>query len=223
MPDPGRATEYHKIDSVFLRDQRGRIVEGVYSRPEFAYLADLEWVWTEKVDGTNIRLTYHGGPGFRGDEHAHIAGRTDGAQVPPHLLHRLIDIMRAAPFEAVFPDLDGDTVILHGEGYGAKIQKIGVKYLPDRADFVLFDVRVGSWWLTRDAVEDVAAKLGLDVVPVLGRGTLADAVDMTRRGFPSARWPGVDVAEGLVLRPAVELFDRAGRRIITKIKTRDFR
>jgi len=30
-------------------------------------------------------------------------------------------------------------------------------------------------------------------------------------------------AEGIVARPGVELFDRAGRRIITKLKCRDFR
>jgi len=214
-------TEYHKIDTVFARDTKGRIIEGQYSRPEFEYLADREWVFTEKVDGTNIRLSYDGQPTFRGNEHAYIAGRTDNAQLQPGLLQRLIEVMRAAPFEQVFKP--GDEVVLYGEGYGAKIQKGGGNYLPDSCDFVLFDVRVGTWWLRRDAVEDVAANLGLAVVPILGKGTLADAVELTREGFASARWPGVAVAEGLVLRPAVELFDRRGERVITKIKHKDFR
>lgn len=212
-------TEYHKIDSIFKRDTRGRIVETEYARPEFEYLADNTWVFTEKVDGTNIRLGYGGDPNFRGNEHSFIRGRTDNAQLPPHLLNRLVEIMRAAPFESVF---DGP-VVLYGEGYGAKIQKGGGNYIPDGCDFVLFDVRVGNWWLRRDAVEDVAQKLGLTVVPVLGKGTLTDAVEMARDGFPSARWPGVKMAEGLVLRPEVELFDRRGDRVITKIKHKDFR
>lgn len=212
-------TEYHKIDSIYQRDTRGRIIEGQYARPEFEYLADNEWVFTEKVDGTNIRLRYDASPQFRGNEHAYIAGRTDSAQLPPFLLARLIEIMRAAPFESVF----NGPVVLYGEGYGAKIQKGGGNYIPDGCDFVLFDVRVDMWWLKRDAVEDVADKLGLAVVPVLGKGTLADAVEMARMGFPSTRWPGVAVAEGLVLRPAVDLFDRRGERVITKIKHKDFR
>lgn len=219
-------SEYHKIDSMFKRDPRGRIIKWEYSRPEFEYLADCEWVWTEKVDGTNIRLHYSHEWSTSDNAHKWIFGRTDAAQIPPHLLDRLISLYRSMPWTEVFPssgDVEHDSdVILYGEGYGAKIQKGGGKYLPDSCDFVLFDVRVGSWWLTRDAVEDVAAKLGLDVVPILGTGTLAEAVEMTRHGFPSQRWPGVDVAEGLVLRPTVELFDRGGRRVITKIKARDF-
>lgn len=214
--------EYHKIDTIYARDQHGRIVDGTYARPEFAYLADLEWVFTEKVDGTNVRLSYDGSPGFRSNEHAHIAGRTDSAQMPPHLLNRLIEVMRSAPFEDVF-GTDPVDVTLYGEGYGAKIQKGGGKYLPNACDFVLFDVKVGDWWLLREAAEDVALRLGVEIVPVIDRGTLADAVDMTRKGFASVRWPGVDVAEGLVLRPSVELFDRGGRRVITKIKHEDFR
>lgn len=212
-------TEYHKIDSIFRRDTRGRIIEGDYARPEFEYLADNQWVFTEKVDGTNIRLSYDGSPEFRGNEHAYIAGRTDNAQLPPFLLLRLVEIMRAAPFENVF---DGPDVVLYGEGYGAKVQKGGGNYITDGCDFVLFDVRVGGWWLRRDGVEDVADKLGLTVVPALGKGTLADAVAMTREGFASVRWPGVASAEGLVLRPEVELFDRRGARVITKIKHKDF-
>lgn len=214
-------TEYHKIDTIFARDQRGRIVRGTYARPEFGYLADLEWVFTEKVDGTNIRLHYDGSPTFRGNEHAYVAGRTDAAQLPPLLLHRLVQRMKTTPFENVFAT--ANDVTLYGEGYGAGIQRNGRLYRSDSVDLVLFDVRVGDWWLHREDVEDVADKLGLAVVPIVGRGTLTDAVNLTEEGFASERWPNVAVAEGLVLRPAVELFDRGGRRVITKIKHRDFR
>lgn len=215
-------TEYHKIDSVFYRDGRGHVLEGRYARPEFLYLADREWLWTEKVDGTNVRLSYDGSPQFRGNEHAYVAGRTDQAQLPPHLLTRLMEVMKTAPLEDVFPDAsDVHNVTLYGEAYGARIQRGGASYLPDGVDFVLFDVKIGGWWLRRDAVEDVAQRLGLDVVPIVGTGTLTDAVELTRTGFPSTRWTGVTVAEGLVLRPVVDLFGRDGRRVITKIKHRD--
>ena len=77
-----------------------------------------------------------------------------------------------------------------------------------------------DWWLERRNVEDVAAKLGLDVVPVIGEGTLPEMIERVRRGFPS-HW-GPFTAEGIVARPAVELKTRNGERIITKLKHKDF-
>lgn len=215
-------TEYQKIHTVWKRDERGRVLAGEYSCPEFGYLAELDWLWTEKVDGTNIRLHYDGTENFRANTHAYVAGRTDNAQLPPKLLSVLMAIMNDAPFETLFGDGSAD-VTLYGEGYGANVQRGGGKYNPDGCDFVLFDVKIGNWWLMRSDVEEIAAKLGLDVVPIIGTGPLQAAIELVAQGFPSARWPGVDIAEGLVCRPQVELTDRGGRRILTKIKHKDFR
>lgn len=87
--------------------------------------------------------------------------------------------------------------------------------------FVLFDVNVGGWWLRRDDVCDVATQLGLDVVPVVGYGTLYDAMDEVSNGKMKSSW-GDFVAEGIVARPTTPLCSRAGHRIITKIKSKDF-
>ena len=65
-----------------------------------------------------------------------------------------------------------------------------------------------------------AQKLGLDVVPIIGRGTLRVMVERARQGFQSM-W-GQFLAEGIVARPAVELRTRSGHRLITKIKHKDF-
>ena len=46
--------EYHKIQTVFMRDLENRyktLLEGQFSLPEFEYLANNEWAFTEKVDG----------------------------------------------------------------------------------------------------------------------------------------------------------------------------
>lgn len=74
-----------------------------------------------------------------------------------------------------------------------------------------------------ESVEDVARNLGVAVVPVVGRGTLRTAINVVKTTIQSviAATPGT-LAEGLVMRPAVELIDRRGRRVITKVKARDF-
>lgn len=208
-------TEYHKIQSIFKRDMtssRKALIEGQWTTPEFEYLAGNTWTFTEKVDGTNIRVIFD-------DCRVTFGGRTESAQIPAQLVGRLNERflpMLAGLIDDMFPD---GQAVLYGEGYGAKIQKGGGNYRPDQ-DFVLFDVRVGRWWLQRSDVEDVAKKLGLDVVPVIGEGTLHDAVDWAKRGIVST-W-GIFEAEGIVARPKTELFTRSGDRLIAKIKCRDF-
>ena len=206
---------YHKIQTVYKRNPATKfktLLMGEFSLPEFEYLQNNQWVYTEKVDGTNIRIMCVGGK-------ITFGGKTDRAQLPAKLVERLNDIFlpQTTKFAEVFEQAD---VCLYGEGYGAKIQKVGRCYRPDQ-DFVLFDIRIGRWWLTRPDVEDIAQKLGLDVVPIIGSGTLLDMVQMAKKGIKSV-WGDFD-AEGIVARPAAELIARNGSRIITKIKSRDFR
>ncbi len=51
-------TEYHKIQSVYKRGERGIFTEE-FGLPEFEFLQDVHWDWSEKVDGTNIRIEFH--------------------------------------------------------------------------------------------------------------------------------------------------------------------
>jgi len=205
--------EYTKIQTIFKRDEKNRIVEGDYTLPEFEYLKDNVWVFTEKVDGTNIRVMWQAT-----DRSLKFGGKTDQASIPVRLLYRLQELFKDSLMLEVFPET---YVCLYGEGYGKKIQSAGIKYIPDGVDFVLFDVKIGEWWLQREDIVDIGNKLGLRVVPVIGEGTLGDAVEMVRQGFDSV-W-GTFTAEGIVAQPKVELKTRKGERIITKIKYRDFR
>src|SRR3990167_6869640 len=204
---------YHKIDSVYLRDPATKhktFLLGQWAREEFGYLKHLEWLWTEKIDGTNIRIGWDGTA-------VRFGGRTDDAQIPAFLIAHLQDMFPAAAMAAAFTG----PATLYGEGYGAKIQKSGGNYSPF-PKFILFDVHCGVW-LRRDDVLEVALHLEIPVVPVIGHGSLLSAIEHVRIGFPSdvAQTSGTQ-AEGLVMRPAIELLDRQGRRIITKVKHKDF-
>lgn len=204
--------EYHKIQTVFKRDPENKtLLEGEYSTPELEYLKDNKWVFTEKVDGTNIRVMFDG-------LDVRFGGRTDNAQMPTFLYLRLNELFTLERMKTVFQE-NGGNVCLFGEGYGAKIQT-GCKYISTGVDFVLFDVRVGEWWLKREDVEDIASKLKIQTVPIRGEGTLSAMIEDVRAGFNS--WWGNFEAEGIVARPKVELTARNGERIITKIKHKDF-
>lgn len=202
---------------------------GQWSTPELEYLAGNQWQFTEKVDGTNIRI------GVKGDGHGGafvgFAGRTEAAILPPYLLEYLEDTFT----EELFEKAGLNNLVLYGEGYGPKIQS-GSKYGDDHR-FVLFDVLINDTWLQQPDVEDIAHKLGIDAVPMLGTGTLQDAIDIVSTGLTfndmgrvirwgngglNSHW-GEFEAEGIVARPVVPMFDRRGERIITKIKAVDFK
>ena len=206
--------EYHKIQTVFKRDPATRhktLLEGDFSLPAFEYLSQNEWIFTEKVDGTNIRVMFD-------KERIVFGGKTDDAQIPSSLVQRLNE--RFLPQFDLFTSIFHDGVCLYGEGYGARIQKGGGNYRKDQ-DFVLFDVKIGDWWLQREDVEQIARQLSIDTVPIIGSGTIHDMIEKTRKGFVS-QW-GNFMAEGIVARPKVELKTRSGERIVTKIKYKDFR
>lgn len=206
--------EYTKIPNIFKREEHGnnKLIEGEYSTPELAYLANIPWVWTEKVDGTNVRVMWDG-------HFVSFGGRTDKAQIPAHLVNKLNELFGGTNKEEIFEQKFGESnVILFGEGFGEKIQKGGGLYGP--VDFILFDVMIGNMWLKRDAVEDIANTFGIRIVPIVGTGTLTNAVEFIRK-HPKSNLRDAEM-EGVVCRPLHELADRRGNRLIVKVKCRDF-
>lgn len=220
--------------------------------PEFELLRKLnaKWEATEKVDGecTSIHLIpnilgAHGTDGngqeFDYEYIVEVHGKTDNANMRPEevkLLQEIGDVeklVEAFTYERPVPE-NGEGVtdlvkpsvecIIFGETYGKGMQKPGGRYCKDRLKFICFDIRVGNVWLKRDAVEDICKKLDIDVVPYLGEMTLDEAIEKVKQGFLSqvSEDPTLE-AEGVVLRAPLGMLDRMGRRIITKVKTADFR
>jgi hypothetical protein len=209
--------EYHKIETLFERDITGskKLIPWKWRNDTVAYLADFNWMWTEKVDGTNIRIHWDG-------HQITFGGRTERANIPADLMNYLNRTFLNEETEQLFEQKFGEKeVTLYGEGYGPKIQKGGGLYRDD-VSFILFDVLCSGWWLRRDDVEDIAEAFGIDVVPVVEIGPLGAAIDYIRTN-PASMLSDKAKMEGLVCRPVVELHDRSGKRLIVKIKYNDFK
>lgn len=202
--------EYPKIETLYERDEKThKVIAGVFKNQTYTLLK--EWEFTEKIDGTNIRCIWEP-PVLR------FNGRTENAQIHGDLIRWLCENVSKEKLQEVFPDV---SVVLYGEGYGAGIQK-GGNYSPTKK-LILFDVLVdGKWWLSWENIKDVAVKLGLDVVPFLGKMSIETATDFVRAGFKSLLGDGAANAEGIVGRPTETLFDKKGHRLILKLKTKDF-
>jgi len=206
--------EYHKIETLYERDEKTKkLIEGKFRNATFEFLKDVKWQFTEKIDGTNIRILWDG-------HKVTFAGRTERAQIPAELTNRLFELFGGEVNEQMFEQKFGETpVMLVGEGYGAKIQGCGGLYR-DNQDFILFDVMIADNWQPRASVEDIAQYFGLDIVPIVLEGTLQEAVDYVKTK-PKSKIGTAD-SEGVVGRPTQELRTRTGDRVIVKIKVHDF-
>lgn len=216
--------EYDKIETLYNRDPSNpkRVTDEI-RLPEFEI--PQRWVVTEKIDGKNTRVIYQGG----GDPRVQFRGRTDNAQMSANEYQWLYEKFPASKFENAF-DLAGPgaslfTCTLYGEFYGPKIQSGG--WYRDDYGFRIFDVKVGDWWLNWDDVLDVSNKLGVSVVPTLaGSATLEEALDLVKRVSITQTFEAAGgelrYHEGIVARTDPLLFMRDGRRLMWKLKVKDF-
>ena len=139
---------YEKIETVFNRDTVGtkKLILGNFRNETVEFLKDVEWMFTEKVDGTNIRICWNG-------HRVEFRGRTDNAEIPKPLLSALNEIFGTSETEELFEQTFGEkNVILFGEGYGGKIQGVGGGYSPNET-FILSDVLIDENYQTREWVE----------------------------------------------------------------------
>lgn len=205
--------EYHKIQTVFKRNPETnyKTLLNEYSNPVFEYLKDNKWLFTEKIDGMNFRIKFDG-------YNITFAGKTDRAQLPGDLINTL-NLHMQSKIDLIKEMFGNFPICLYGEGYGAGIQKGGI-YRKDKS-FILFDIMINNIWLSRKDIQEIATKLSLDIIPYIGSGTLTDMVTAITTGLKSQF--GDFIAEGIVARPEIELLDSYGKRIIAKLKAKDFK
>ena len=222
---------YHKINAPYKRWQKnlhtkemlpkntnfGDFKLGEFSSIEFDYLFNNQWEWSEKLDGTNIRIYIHSNkevqPGVEANSIV-IKGRTDNAQIPSELYEWIMNWYHTNSTElhSQFPE----GVVLYGEGVGTKIQKGG---LFGEQHFKLFDALIGEYWLNKDVIKALGKQFDLDT-PQTWLGTMQEAIDRVKTK-PKSTF-GDFVIEGYVGVPICRLFNGKKERIITKIKVKDF-
>lgn len=204
--------EFPKIYSPYKRHVDGpnknKLDRTRWFTPEFETLQNLTWDFSEKINGTSLRVWWNG-------HRVQIGGRTDAAQIPALLLDA---VTREFPEELFEQHFGSDSVVLYGEGVGPKIQGGGARF--PEYKFLLFDALVGKYWLRWGDVQDVGEALGCTTAAYVGAETVQWGIAAVEDGVRSVYYDGV--AEGLVGRVPHGLLDRGGNRILMKIKTKDF-
>lgn len=202
--------KYHKIWNAHdLGTERGpdygKPILDKWFRPEFEELQDNTWTWTEKLDGTNIRIIWDG-------HKVRIGGRTDDALIPTAVVHLVQDLFPEHKMEQQF---GATPVFIYGEGLMPGLN--GSFRYTTTAMVIAFDVKVGDWWLQPDGVIKACDQLGIPVAHNIGAWSPNDMIAMVGKGMKS-RYNSAFYAEGVVGTPPHGITGRDGDRLKMKIK-----
>lgn len=226
-------TEYPKIDTLYDRDEKHRVIVGKLKRQEFRIIKN--WSVTEKLNGRNTRISlFNDGV----DGVVNYGGRTDEADMPSDLLDYLKKTFTLDKMKSVFwidPLKIPGGVTIYGEGYGPGMTP-GSGIYRNNVSFRLFDCLVDTWWLERPNLEDIASKFRIKCVPILGIiDFLPVNVSQIERLFfddinklvAIEENKNIDIRnirpEGIVAKSEPILFNRKGQRVMWKLKIKDFK
>ena len=100
-------SEYHKIETLYERDEKTFKLKPEMILKNRVYGIIKSWVWTEKIDGTNIRAIWN--PlqfNEAGTERGYLSfgGKTDNAQLHADLVKWLYTNITVEKMRLVFPD-----------------------------------------------------------------------------------------------------------------------
>lgn len=211
--------EYPKILGPYMRHvdgpEKNKLNIGAWVNPTLATLRNLPWTWTEKINGTNVRIFWDG-------HKVSYGGRSDTAFLSAKLIEVLGDMF---PEEVMEQTFGSNPATLFGEGCGPNMAP-GSGVYSTIPTFIMFDAYIDGWWLERPSVLDIGRKLGVYVVPTydLGGGTVEDAIELVGSGLVShfSTKANTFFAEGLVGTAPHGILDRGGKRIQVKVKHKDF-
>jgi len=232
-------SEYPKTENLYARCKETFVAgpEFGFRQPEVGIIGS--WLVLDKLDGMNMRVIFRPYDVNNVEEHTDptavttdpkvlIYGRTDRAQIAKDLLASIQEWATLSNLFALFVtseeyglDSSQDTeIVLYGEGIGPGIQgEAGAAYGGAKR-FVLFDVTVNGKWLDWDSVVEIAEKLGIEHVPVLGRNVSLELAKQVAVQPGLARYSNEHI-EGGILRTDPYVFDQYGKRVGSKYKVRD--
>lgn len=210
---------YQKIETLFEFDLATKQFIDKFYNPLVEQLKDYTWVFTEKIDGTNLRIHWDG-------YNLTYSGRTDDANFSEEQSLWIESNIVTKEIEQVFEQIFKDKwITIYGELYGKNIQKRG-RFYSDNYQFKVFDIMLPilekplkEKYVSRKVMESICKSLGYDTVPILFEGTINEGLSYVLNNDKSSFSEAS--LEGVVGKIKYDLLDENGKRIIIKIKKRD--
>jgi len=214
-------TKYGKFSSPFVKDEKFMNTEELSQK-----LPIGNWIKTEKIDGTNIRIILTK-PDENGERLTHIGSRKLILNPTDKNSKQFMDCLEEVNLHKIneyFKDVNS-TIIIYGEGYGAGVQTGGI--YSSKKNFRVFDIRIGEAYQDFDYVQKVCIDNQLNIVPVLSNvdEITYDECIKTLELFKETliKEGNGGKPEGLVYKFEPVLLNKYKERLIFKVKFKDFK
>jgi hypothetical protein len=202
---------YSKIDNLYKHDTvTGRYDVTRLARPEF----DIPKYWdvSEKVDGMSVHIEL-----MQSSSAYLLHGRTASTQFRDEWRTPLIDLAE----HLVGSDLNDDsTCRIYGELYGPGINNGGGYGGGIR--FAAFDIAFDESFVNPQVFDEICQQHSIPIVPKFVSQSISQLDYWVRNGFKSRITGAACDAEGIIAKSPVELRNNAGKRLMFKLKTKDF-
>jgi hypothetical protein len=194
-------------------------IDNLYKNQEI--LLFKECYALEKIHGTSAHISFRRGltPDQKADYTYEIKFFSGGEKYD-----NFVKLFNTEWLKEIFIKLNIDNMTVYGEAYGGKQQGMFATYGKE-LKFIVFDVKIGNYWLSVPQAEEIAKQLGLEFVWYKKIPTDLVAIDFERDDFSVQSFRngiGNKKREGIVLRPLIEVIKNNGERIIAKHKRPDF-
>ncbi len=214
-------TKYTKFSSPFVKDEKYLNIDELSQE-----LPIGNWIKTEKIDGTNIRIILTK-PDEEGNREILIGSRKLILNKEDKGSRQYLDCLKEVNLNKIkeyFEEIKS-TVVIYGEGYGAGVQRGGI-YAKDK-NYRVFDIRIGLAYQDFEYVKKVCIDNQLNIVPIFSNVdeiTYQECLESLRHFDGTLINEGCGgVPEGLVYKFEPVLLNKYGERLIFKIKRKDFK
>jgi Rnl2 family RNA ligase len=227
-PEPEKPLEFKKYRSI-----HNTSLESVIDRVELEGYANMAWVATNKIHGSNFSLMASADSiipctkeGIMPEKHSHY-----GHELMMPYLTRIIREMQSyfGKNIQVYFELFGGSYPHENVTVDKRFSRVmkGVWYCPS-IDVRVIDIKVDGIFLDFDEMVEITERYNLMPSKAMHRGSFYDMIqldpefeDPTYKEYNLPKIEG-NISEGYVLRPVKELMFNNGRRVILKQKSKKF-
>ena len=214
-------TKYPKLYTLFNRDNKFKIIKGVFNERLKGIKNVKEFIITEKIDGTNCGIvlipTEKGFPDVEG-----VYIRKRSTIINNDKDHKLyFEATKGIDMKKVIDYFNGSKslVILFGEACGGTIQK-QAKVYSDKPTFRLFDIKCGNSYFDWRNILDFSKETGIKTVDwEHTKGNIFEYDELLKYLINKNK---KRYFEGIVVRSEPPMLNQFGMRMMFKVKLKDF-